>query len=95
MAEEQEMVLLTEKCARHHTDPECAGRLRYSELTDDRNTHWHVKSGALVPADRIIETGVWCLTCGYFESADDLENGRCMACGCPAGSHTRAKVVPA
>lgn len=44
-AARQECVILTERC----TDRHC-GRLRYGELTDDLNTHWHVKRGAcLVP----------------------------------------------
>lgn len=36
-----EYVLLTERC----TQRECGDRIRYSELTDDQNTHWHVKPG--------------------------------------------------
>lgn len=41
------MVLLAEKC----TERNCGTRVRYGELTDDANTHWHVRKGvALVPA---------------------------------------------
>jgi hypothetical protein len=54
MSEEQpEMVLLTEKC----TERNCGTRVRYGELTDDVNTHWHIRRGiALVPAARFAST---------------------------------------
>lgn len=46
-----QMVLLTEKC----TARQCGGRVRYSELTDDRNTHWHVKPDvALTPLQDLV-----------------------------------------
>lgn len=48
-----EYVLLTEKCT--GLSHACEGRIRYGELTDDANTHWHVKRGvALVSAAEFI-----------------------------------------
>lgn len=45
------MVLLTEIC----TQRSC-GRVRYSEMTDDANTHWHVRRGVgLVPVSSLAE----------------------------------------
>lgn len=48
-----EMVLLTERC----TSRDCSGRVRYSELTDNLNTHWHVRPGASLVAAGAV-TGV-------------------------------------
>lgn len=48
---EAEMVLRTEKC----TERNCGTRVRYSELTDAANTHWHVRKGvALEPLTTVI-----------------------------------------
>lgn len=44
-------VLLTVKC----TERSCGQRVRHGELTDDANTHWHVKPGvALVPVADLV-----------------------------------------
>lgn len=48
---ETQMVLLTEKC----TGRTCGGRVRYGELTDPANTHWHIRKGvALVPSASLL-----------------------------------------
>lgn len=40
-----------------------------------------------------ISEGIWCRECEYLESAEDVENDRCMACGCSSAQHIHVKVV--
>lgn len=45
---------------------------------------------------QVIEIGVWCLVCGYFEDElEILQQDSCQACGCSSGQHIHAKVVAA
>jgi hypothetical protein len=67
-----EMVLLTERC----TERNCGTRVRYGELTDDLNTHWHVRKGVAVS-----ERKPACPDHGATCRSD----GTCMVRGCRYG----------
>lgn len=43
--------------------------------------------------EEIIAKGNWCLICECLEDEEDIVDGRCIACGCDAGSHQSVKVV--
>lgn len=45
--------------------------------------------------ENILETGIWCGSCGFFEDSEEMVDGLCHGCGCPNGSHVAAKVVEA
>jgi ribosomal protein L37E len=40
-----------------------------------------------------LDQGIWCQRCGYLESEDDLEDNKCLGCGCPKNVHLKVKVV--
>lgn len=42
--------------------------------------------------ETVLDEGVYCRDCCYFEQPE-IENGRCMACGCDEDMHSDAKVV--
>lgn len=45
--------------------------------------------------DEILETGVYCKDCCWFEPVDVNEQGDCNACGCSKDMHVKAHVVVA
>jgi hypothetical protein len=40
----------------------------------------------------VLERGIWCTHCDFFESGSNLEDGRCTGCGCPESIHVHAAV---
>lgn len=44
--------------------------------------------------DETLAVGIWCPRCEIYEP-DDMQDGRCKGCDCPAGVHVKAKVVKA
>lgn len=45
------------------------------------------------PTPETIAEGVWCTNCEFFESNDNMTEGRCMGCGCREIAHTDVKIV--
>lgn len=45
--------------------------------------------------DEILETGLYCKDCCWFELIDLDEDGRCYGCGCRKEQHVKAQVVTA
>lgn len=45
------------------------------------------------PAPEVLDRGVYCQECGWYETGDLDGTDICNGCGCAAGSHVPAKVV--
>lgn len=43
--------------------------------------------------EEVLATGSWCLVCGFLEDEEDIQDNKCMSCGCDGPSHCKAKVV--
>ncbi len=44
---------------------------------------------------QVVAEGNWCLVCQFLEDVEDVQNNRCMSCGCDGGSHIKVKVMSA